>query len=94
MIYVKKVLLPVLEIVSVKYLLMEKNTIIYMDNSKGLSLKIENNKIFIMDKPYEELSEKFRKALLISIIEFSSSDVIEYLTRAFIIKDNKTEIII
>lgn len=47
-----------------------------------------------MDKPYKELSEKFRKALLISIIEFSSADVIEYLTRAFITKDNKTEIII
>ena len=94
MIQVKKVLLPVLEIVSVKYLLMEKNTIIHMDNSKGLSLKIENNKIFIMDKPYEELSEKFRKALLISIIEFSSADVIEHLTKAFITKDNKTEIIL
>lgn len=94
MIQVKKVLLPVLEIVSVKYLLMEKNTIIYMGNSKGLNLKIENNKIFIMDKPYEELSEKFRKALLISIIEFSSADVIEHLTKAFITKDNKTEIII
>ena len=65
-----------------------------MDNSKGLSLKIKNNKIFIMDKPYEELSEKFRKALLISIIEFSSADVIEHLTKAFITKDNKTEVII
>ena len=94
MIQVKKVLLPVLEIVSVKYLLMEKNTIIYMDNSKGLSLKIKNNKIFIMDKPYEELSEKFRKALLISVIEFSSADVIEHLTKAFITRNNKTEIII
>lgn len=47
-----------------------------------------------MDKPYEELSEKFRKALLISIIEFSSADVIEHLTKAFITKYNKTEIII
>lgn len=47
-----------------------------------------------MDKPYEELSEKFRKALLISVIEFSSADVIEYLTKAFITKDNKTEIIL
>lgn len=47
-----------------------------------------------MDKPYEELSKKFRKALLISIIEFSSADVIEHLTKAFITKDNKTEIII
>ena len=94
MIQVKKVLLPVLERVSVKYLLMEKNTIIYMDNSKGLSLKIKNNKIFIMDKPYEELSKKFRKALLISVIEFSSADVIEHLTKAFITRNNKTEIII
>lgn len=47
-----------------------------------------------MDKPYEELSERFRKALLISIIEFSSADVIEHLIKAFITKDNKTEIII
>ena len=94
MIQVKKVLLPVLERVSVKYLLMEKNTIIYMDNSKGLSLKIKNNKIFIMDKPYEELSKKFRKALLISVIEFSSADVIEHLTKAFITRNNKTEIIL
>lgn len=47
-----------------------------------------------MDKPYEELFEKFRKALLISIIEVSSADVIEHLTKAFITKDNKTEIII
>lgn len=45
-----------------------------------------------MDKPYEELSERFRKALLISIIEFSSADVIEHLTKAFITKDNETEI--
>ena len=65
-----------------------------MDNSKGLSLRIENNKIFIMDKPYEELSERFRIALLISIIEFSSGDVIEHLTKAFITRNNKTEIII
>lgn len=47
-----------------------------------------------MDKPYEEFSEKFRKALLISIIEFSSSDIIEHLTKTFITKDNKTEIIL
>lgn len=47
-----------------------------------------------MDKPYEELSEKFRKALLISIIEFSSADVIEHLTKAFITRNNKTKIII
>lgn len=47
-----------------------------------------------MDKPYEELSERFRKALLISVIEFSSLDVIEHLTKAFITRNNKTEIII
>ena len=47
-----------------------------------------------MDKPYKELSERFRKALLISIIEFSSSDVIEHLTKAFITRNNKTEVII
>lgn len=47
-----------------------------------------------MDKPYEELSKKFRKALLISIIEFSSADVIEHLTKTFITRNNKTEIIL
>ena len=47
-----------------------------------------------MDKPYEELSEKFRKALLISIIEFSSADVIEHLTKTFIPKAHKPEIIL
>lgn len=65
-----------------------------MGNSKGLKLEIKNNKIFIKEKPYEEYSERFRRFLLISIIEYSSPDIVEYLTKKLITKDNKTEITI